>query len=100
MVDRDGLQFLLRASLSEVGRERRCSAAPLWVERTTAQAAELTDHRWSLYELLSFAVPPAPLKRRGRRPRWLSEAALMRLDHSSTVERGTTNGKQRPVALH
>jgi hypothetical protein len=45
-----------------------------WVERTPAQAAGLTDHRWSLYELLSFAVPPAPLKRRGRRPRWLLES--------------------------
>jgi len=33
------------------GPERR------WVERTPAEAAELTDHRWSLYELLSFAVP-------------------------------------------
>src|SRR5215210_6692988 len=38
------------------------------LERTPAQAAGLTDHRWSLYELLSFAVPPAPPKRRGRRP--------------------------------
>lgn len=45
-----------------------------WVERTPAQAAGLTDHRWSLYELLSFAVPPAPPKRRGRRPKWLLEA--------------------------
>ena len=46
-----------------------------WIERTPAQAAGLTDHRWSLYELLSFAVPPSPPKRRGRRPRWLMEAA-------------------------
>ena len=46
-----------------------------WIERTPAQAAGLTDHRWSLYELLSFAVPPRPPKRRGRRPRWLLEAA-------------------------
>jgi hypothetical protein len=46
-----------------------------WVERTPAQAAGLTDHRWTLYELLSFSVPPAPPKRRGRRPRWLLEAA-------------------------
>jgi len=47
-----------------------------WVEQTPAQAAGLTDHRWSLYELLSFAVPPATVpKRRGRRPRWLLEAA-------------------------
>ena len=47
-----------------------------WIERTPAQAAGLTDHRWTVYELLSFAVPPAAVpKRRGRRPRWLSEAA-------------------------
>lgn len=46
-----------------------------WIERTPAQAAGLTDHRWTLYELLSFAVPPTPPKRRGRRPRWLLEAA-------------------------
>jgi hypothetical protein len=46
-----------------------------WIERTLAEAAELTDHCWSVYELLSFAIPPAPLKRRGRRPKWLVEAA-------------------------
>lgn len=46
-----------------------------WIERTPAQAAGLTDHRWSLDELLSFAVSPAPPKRRGRRPRWLLEVA-------------------------
>ncbi len=51
------------------------AAARRRVERTPAQAAGLTDHRWSLYELLVFAVPPAPLKRRGRRPKWLLEAA-------------------------
>lgn len=45
-----------------------------WVERTPAQAAGLTDHRWSPYELLVFAVPPALPKRRGRRPKWLLEA--------------------------
>ena len=47
-----------------------------WVERTPAQAADLTDHRWSLHELLSFPVPPPPVKRRGRRPRWLREVVL------------------------
>jgi hypothetical protein len=47
-----------------------------WIERTPAQATGITDHRWSLYELLSLAVPPATVpKRRGRRPRWLLEAA-------------------------
>jgi transposase-like protein len=46
-----------------------------WVEQTPAQAAGLTDHRWSVHELLTFAVPPPPRKRRGRRPRWLREVA-------------------------
>ncbi len=46
-----------------------------WIERTPAQAAGLTDHCWSLYELLVFAVPPSPPKRRGRRPKWFLEAA-------------------------
>jgi transposase-like protein len=55
--------------------QRSDPAERRWVERTPAQAAGLTDHRWSLYELLSFSVPPAPPKRRGRRPRWLLEAA-------------------------
>ncbi len=52
------------------------AAGRRWVERTPAQAAGLTAQRWSFYELLSLDVPPAALpKRRGRRPRWLSEAA-------------------------
>jgi transposase-like protein len=47
-----------------------------WVESTPAQAAALTGHRWSLEELLSFCVPPAETpKWRGRRPKWLVEAA-------------------------
>ncbi len=43
-----------------------------WQERTPAMAAGLTDHRWTVGELLSYQVPPpvwvAP-KRRGRPPR-------------------------------
>jgi hypothetical protein len=47
-----------------------------WEEHTPAQAAGLTDRCWSIHELLSFAVPPAEIpKRRGRRPKWLVEAA-------------------------
>jgi hypothetical protein len=47
-----------------------------WIERTPAQAAAgLTDHRWTFHELLVLAVPPAIPKRRGRRPKWLLEAA-------------------------
>ena len=57
------------AASGAAGVERR------WIERTPAQAAGLTDHRWSFQELLSFAVPPSELpKRRGRRPKWLLEA--------------------------
>jgi transposase-like protein len=43
-----------------------------WDERTPAMAAGLTDHRWTLKELLRYQVPPpawvAP-KRRGRPPK-------------------------------
>ena len=43
-------------------------------ERTPAMAAGITDHRWSLEEMLTFPVPPAELPRwRGRKPRWLLE---------------------------
>lgn len=58
-------------------REREGNDPPggKWVESTPAQAAGLSDHRWSVEELLSFSVPPAEiLKWRGRRPRWLVEA--------------------------
>lgn len=57
------------ASLREVASSE---AGRKWAERTPAMAAGLTDHRWSLKELLVFQVPPpawvAP-KRRGRPPK-------------------------------
>ena len=59
-------------------RERERSDPPggKWVQSTPAQAAGLADHRWSVEELLSFCVPPAEIPRwRGRRPKWLMEAA-------------------------
>jgi len=40
-----------------------------WLERTPAMAAAITDHRWSVKELLSYHVAPSPWKppkRRGR----------------------------------
>jgi hypothetical protein len=60
-------------------RQKECdfeeSSASKWIERTPAQAAGLTDHRWTLEELMSFVVVPARIpKRRGRRPKWLLEA--------------------------
>jgi transposase-like protein len=47
-------------------------ATRTWVEQTPAMAAGLTDHRWSVGELLHYRVAPArwkPPKRRGRRPK-------------------------------
>jgi transposase-like protein len=43
-----------------------------WEDRTPAMAAGLTDHRWTMAELLSHRVPPPPWvapKRRGRPPK-------------------------------
>lgn len=60
-------------------RRQRGAAAPpggKWIVCTPAQAAGLTAHRWSVHELLTFRVPPPPVKRRGRRPRWLQEVPL------------------------
>jgi transposase-like protein len=40
-----------------------------WLSRTPAMAAGITDHQWSVHELLTFKVPPppwSPPKRRGR----------------------------------
>ena len=54
-------------------------AGSKWQERTSAMAAGLTDHRWTMRELLSYQVP-LPVwvvpKRRGRPPKQaLSPAA-------------------------
>ena len=47
-------------------------ARPEWRERTPAMAAGLTDHRWTMHELLSQPIPLTPWvapKRRGRPPK-------------------------------
>jgi transposase-like protein len=53
-------------------RERAPCGAPLrWDERTPAMAAGLTDHQWTMAELLAYHVPPppwVPLKRRDGHP--------------------------------
>lgn len=61
----------LRVSLL-VGRSGRRH----WVLRTPAMAAGLTDHCWSVQELLGYHVPPSrwtPPKRRGRRSKATQE---------------------------
>lgn len=50
-----------------------------WVHRTPALATGLTDHIWSVEELLTFQVPPPPFvppKRRGRPPKRLRLEAI------------------------
>jgi len=42
---------------------------------TPAQAAGLTDHRWTMHDLLTFPAPLPTVKRRGRPPNWLREVA-------------------------
>jgi hypothetical protein len=41
-----------------------------WLKQTPAMAAELTDHRWTIHELLHFKVPSRFVrpKKRGRPP--------------------------------
>jgi transposase-like protein len=56
-------------------RDAARAAARRWIERTPAQAAHLTDHPWSVHELLAFPVPGVGIKRRGRRPKWVGDAA-------------------------
>ena len=92
------LQATFRARLAPLARRtragahRRCTLeAGMWLvggcynlvwrhcslgeERTPAMAAGINDHRWSLEELLVFAVPPSEIpKWHGRKPRWLLEA--------------------------
>jgi hypothetical protein len=50
-----------------------------WVQRTPAMTAGLTDHRWSVHELLTLKIPPSPFvppKRRGRPPKSLFQEAI------------------------
>jgi len=51
-----------------------------WCERTPAMAAGLTDHPWTLRDLLSYRVPPpawvAP-KRRGRPPKQVQQPPML-----------------------
>ncbi len=47
-----------------------------WWQRTPAMAAGITDHCWSMAELMLFRVPPPrwqPPKQRGRRSKAMQE---------------------------
>ena len=51
------------------------ASPPRSIERTPAQAAGLTDHPWSVDELLAFPVPGVGIMKRGALPKWLRHAA-------------------------
>lgn len=91
------LNATFRARLAPLGRKTRAGVrryatleAGMWLAGTTYNSvlkhcsrtegrslemvAGLTDHRWSMEELLTYSVPPAELPRwRGRKPKWLLE---------------------------
>lgn len=53
-------------------RQERPEGRRKWVERTPAMAAGITESAWSVGDLLTYRVPPAPFippKKRGRPPR-------------------------------
>jgi hypothetical protein len=50
----------LRLPLAEPVATKGNGSAKLWQPRTPAMAAGLTDHRWSLREVLMLRVPPWP----------------------------------------
>ena len=50
----------LRIRLSEPIPTRGDGSPKIWVKRTPAMAARLTDHKWSMEELLMFQVPAGP----------------------------------------
>ena len=45
-----------------------------WSDRTPAQAAGLTDHPWSIHDLLIFPVPGLGINKRGALPKSLRAA--------------------------
>ena len=61
-------------------RQPAPTGAPLkWHERTPVMAAGLTDHRWTMLELLHDQIPLSawvPPKRRGRPPKASNPPAL------------------------
>jgi hypothetical protein len=50
----------LRQALTEPIPTNGSGSAKVWWRRTPAMATELTDHVWSLKEVLRYRVPPWP----------------------------------------
>lgn len=74
-----GVSYNLCCTADALREEAVVGAALKWDERTPAMAAGIPDHCWTLREMLSYQVPPAPWvapKRRGRPPKPKLEWAL------------------------
>ena len=50
----------LRQALAEAIPTNGSGSAKVWRQQTPAMAAGLTDHMWTLKEVLLFRVPPWP----------------------------------------
>jgi len=50
----------LRLALGEPEPSNGTGSAKRWRPRTPAMAAGLTDHVWTLHEVLMFRLPPWP----------------------------------------
>jgi hypothetical protein len=50
----------LRQALAAPVATNGCGSVKVWRPRTPAMAAGLTDHVWSLKEVLLYRVPPWP----------------------------------------
>jgi hypothetical protein len=65
-----------RSLRQERGATEEPSGSSKWVERTPAQAAGLTDRRWTMEELIGFVVAPEEMPKRRGRPKWLVQVAV------------------------
>jgi transposase-like protein len=78
-------------------RLRAIGTGQRYLERTPAMAAGLTDHVWTLHELLSYRVPPIPLSA-PRTPRRGRPSARGRLLPFPTTSPGADEPPEREVA--
>src|SRR5579871_173942 len=60
-------------------RQEQAEGTRKWLQRTPAMSAGITDHCWSMAELMTYRIPPpayVPPKRRGRKPKSASQPIL------------------------
>jgi hypothetical protein len=75
-----GVSYNLCWTHDSLRLEAPASGGRKWYERTPAMAAGLTDHQWTLRDLVSYHVPPATWiapKRRGRPPKPVQQPSTL-----------------------